>query len=257
MDQQKKQKSEQKLKLQLERVKGRMLKIDIAHPKALNTVHRGSKMIMLGAVVMLIATIVLAIHHIFFSQEDTSSNQDVAMSNDEPSVPTPLPTTIESVEKEAQDITKLSLDDPLVCQHESEEENINVEAYILDKNMYARINEQSGSEAFFLLNDDCVYYWNEPENVGEQLCGIGFVLDLAETFGEGLNVETLIELLGEINPNESIDKDVLQNLAASCSEGTIPEETFVVPTYVTFTEIAEGQIQNQEILQQELFEIEE
>jgi len=120
---------------------------------------------------------------------------------------------------------KFDLKGPWLCLFENK--TASVSAYIKDKKI--RVEIKTDKEKFyFLINNNCLYQWQENQFSGEKSCGIGQYLTFAENI---------------LNNDQKLFMDLffkqfnnLQEFSFSdnCKNKEINEEVFLVPRTVLF-----------------------
>lgn len=133
---------------------------------------------------------------------------------------------------------KIDLNGPLVCRYN--DKDMQGEAYIKDKNIYATLKQQA-SQQYFLVKGDCLYQWTSGTYTGEKTCGVGSVLDMVTTLSQlGLfDISTVFQALSQFNvgPSIAISPPSMEALKSSCKKDTVNDSLFDLPQSITFKEI--------------------
>ncbi len=110
---------------------------------------------------------------------------------------------------------------PLICQ--IKENKASISAYIKDRKVFLTKNEENKID-YFLIKDDCLYWWEGRKYSGQKMCGVGYYLSYFEKFFH-------LGLLGRSNLN-------LAPLINNCKKEEIKEErVFEVPSNILFKNI--------------------
>ena len=67
-----------------------------------------------------------------------------------------------------------NLNGPLICKTQKKDSSIS--AYIKDKKIFA-VQQGDNEVDYFLLRDDCFYWWKKGVYSGEMICGVGSYFD--------------------------------------------------------------------------------
>ncbi len=164
--------------------------------------HFVSKMVIVIPIVIIIFALILR-----FNQKEDYSKKII-----------PSPTVVPTKTSVITPSFKLDLVGPLVCQ--INEKTASVSAFIKDKKVFATKREKDKVD-YFLLIDDCFYWWEKGKYSGQKICGVGFYLSYFEEFSRLGSMG-----MGDLN---------LSSLLSSCQKQEIKDETiFNLPQNVLF-----------------------
>ncbi len=150
----------------------------------------------------------------------------------------PTPTLVKFLPTISQNqfIEKFNLTGPLICQYQNKESSVS--AFVKNKKIFFKIEEKTGIKNF-LVNDDCLYLWEEKQYYGERACGVGHYLNLIES----LPFFNLSDLLKESEFNNQFGRNFdFNNLLNNCQKKEVKEELFSIPKNVIFKNLSFDQI---------------
>lgn len=133
-------------------------------------------------------------------------------------------------EKQASSSADLNLTGPFVCSFS--QNPLTVQGYIKNKQIFAQMRNQN-TVSNFLLNDDCLYRWENGLSAGEKTCGLQPVLGFIEPL---INSDLLNEgMLSQFN--SFLDANMVKGIIQSCKKEEIQDESvFIVPISISFKE---------------------
>jgi len=140
-----------------------------------------------------------------------------------------------TLKKKNSDQLKIDFDlkGPLMCLFPAN--NASVSAYIKDKKIKI-ILEKKGNNSYFLVNNDCLYQWQEDKFTGTKNCGINHYLNLMASFFD--NNQALFFSL--FLKNKEIDNAVENkdfSLDKICKKVDFDNQIFLVPTTILFKNV--------------------
>lgn len=167
--------------------------------------HFVSKVVIIIPFVIVISALVLK-----FNQKGNYSQKII-----------PSPTVVATKIPVSSPSVKLNLIGPFVCQINEKEASIS--AYIKDKKVFVERSEGEKVD-YFLLKDDCLYWWEKGKYTGQKICGIGPYLSYFEQFSNFPNLGALG--MGDFN---------LTSLLGGCKKEEIKDtKIFKLPNNVLF-----------------------
>lgn len=134
-----------------------------------------------------------------------------------------------------------NLQGPLICSYKDNKENLDLKAYIKNKQIYVETPHQ-GEQERILIAGDCLYNWDEGEATGTKMCGVSQYMSLFESLAKlGLvDPTTLLRALSEMRPSgfqeAPSEMKTIQNLNQICIKGEIKDSIFEIPINVQFKE---------------------
>ena len=126
-------------------------------------------------------------------------------------------------------ISKATIDfqGPWRCLFKNNEATLT--AYIKDRKIKIEIKNNRG-KSYFLIENDCLYQWNEGQFSGDKSCGLGPYLNLAESIFKK-NQMMLFDLFFKQFKEFSQENFSLEDV---CKKENVEENTFFLPKTVLF-----------------------
>jgi hypothetical protein len=101
--------------------------------------------------------------------------------------------------------------------------------YIKDRKIKIEIKNNKG-KSYFLIENDCLYQWNEGQFSGDKSCGLGPYLNFIESILKN-NYQTFFNLFLKQFKEFSQENFSLENI---CEKENVEESIFLVPAKVLF-----------------------
>lgn len=159
--------------------------------------HIASKIIFILPVVMVVAALILK----FNQKENYSSSQKINTA----AIISPTKKVV---------ITPAAIFDlngPLVCH--INEKQVSLSAYIKDKKIFAAKEEKDKID-YFLVKNDCLYWWQKGKYSGEKICGISSYLSYFEQISKfgfmGMEKLDLGSFIGNCKKEEIKDAKIFE-----------------------------------------------
>jgi hypothetical protein len=222
---------------------------NLEHPRVHTTFHYISRMVIIIPILIVGLAIFISIYE---RQTEPSFSQTETQSQPTPTPPSsvqdmrgnPLDTILSNLGNQnapsaSTESGSIDLTGPLVCEYRQEE--FELQAYIVDKQVYGELMNRSDENiSYAVYQDDCVYQWKSDQQDGSQICGISDVLSLVNQFSflqndeQGLPIDTILPALGlSIDLSDEEKKELQQ----SCIQKEIPSNiSFEEPASITFEE---------------------
>ena len=153
----------------------------------------------------------------------------------------PLQNTLNtsSIVKPATGEAAFDLVGPWLCNYSFTEGTLS--ASIKNKNAIAHFVSK-GKTDNFLLNGDCVYFWETGMYSGQKFCGVSSYLGVFDMLSQFkmVNVGTIFQYLPQmgLKNNIPVSEADLKNFADSCKKREMEGASFVIPTNVLFKNIS-------------------
>lgn len=139
-----------------------------------------------------------------------------------PSSPREKTTSISPSKSASFNLSKVNLRGPLTCNYSSEK--LVVQGFIKDKKIFAQILEGKQT-AYYLLNGDCLYSWQQGQVVGKKSCGLATYL-------------SSFDLIKSLPISIPIDPSVGNGLLDSCVKKSIEDTNILnIPKTIQFKEV--------------------
>ncbi len=128
---------------------------------------------------------------------------------------------------------KINLTGPLNCDisYGSDEAKI----YIKNKNVKAILTKKDQKE-LFLLQEDCLYQWNDGKYTGVKTCSLKPIVDIASLFP--LDLKTIMQFvksgnLGGFGETKTAGIDI-NKVNSLCKKEAVLDSNFVLPATILF-----------------------
>lgn len=167
--------------------------------------HFISRLVIVIPIVIIIGALILK-----FNQKKENYSQKIIFTPTVAPTKTPIISSTPAI--------KFDLIGPLVCQINEKETSIS--AYVKDKKILLTKNEK-GLPAdkqekvdYFLVKEDCLYWWEEGKYSGEKICGISSYLSYFEQLSQfgfmGMGNLDLGHLIGNCRKEEIKDLKIFE-----------------------------------------------
>jgi len=137
------------------------------------------------------------------------------------------PTKILFLPSQTIPTVKLDLHGPWQCL--SSNQQATIAAYIKDRKIKIEVKNEK-TKSYFLINNDCLYQWNEGQFSGDKSCGISPYLSFAESIlknNQPMFFDLFFRQVREFNQTNFSLEDI-------CKKENIEENIFLIPTKVLF-----------------------
>jgi len=123
-----------------------------------------------------------------------------------------------------------NLNGPLICSFS--QNNASVSAYIKEKKIKI-VLEEKGSKSYFLVNNDCLYQWQENQFTGNKSCGINQYLDLMETLFKD-NQDLFLNFFFKRKEMSNFTRSNDFSLSKICKKKDFEDKLFLIPETILF-----------------------
>jgi len=121
---------------------------------------------------------------------------------------------------------KFDLKGPWICLFKDKETSVS--AYIKDKKIKVEMKTKQGT-SYFLINNDCLYQWQEDQFSGNKSCEINYYLNFVESILRN-NQRMFFDLF--YNQFKNFNKNL--SFEDACKKEDINESVFLIPRTILF-----------------------
>lgn len=115
------------------------------------------------------------------------------------------------------------------------DKSMSVEATIKNRQMAATVTQEKGSTNYLITND-CLYQWENSSTTGMKVCGISQYLSMLEMFSSFLSPGSMLSSLPGLGSALPVPQELIGGFLESCTETSIDDTLFSVPTNISFQE---------------------